>query len=143
MPPGKDMDSYSTTFRSGLWRLHYRFSKVGYARWFTDFMPLLHDTKHDVLQERDNNSWYLVYLGTRPGARRRGLARALVEHITEKADEQQVPVYLESSKAMNVPIYTKFGFETATRVHMGERVQSEERVPLDIMVREPQPVKCE
>jgi len=140
MPPGKDMDSYSTTLRSGLWRLHYRLSRVGHARFFTDFMPLLHDTKHNVLQDRDSNSWYLVYLGTRPGARRRGLARALVEDVMVQADEQGVPVYLESSKAMNVPIYSKFGFVCKARIQMGERVAGTERVPLDIMVREP---KCE
>ena len=33
------MDSPITTFRSGLWRLHYRLSRVGHRRFFSDFMP--------------------------------------------------------------------------------------------------------
>ena len=35
-----------------------------------------------VLAEREAQSWYLVYLGTRPEARGKGYARKLVEHIT-------------------------------------------------------------
>ena len=35
-----------------------------------------------VLGEREPQSWYLVYLGTRPDARGKGYARKLVEHIT-------------------------------------------------------------
>lgn len=106
-------------------------------------MPLLHDTKREVLGERDEEAWYLVYLGTRPEARRRGLARALVEDGIGMADEQGVPMYLESSKAMNVPIYEKFGFSIKTRVEIGARLGDKERVPLDIMVREPLACKVE
>jgi ribosomal protein S18 acetylase RimI-like enzyme len=136
MPPGKDTDSHLTTFRSGLWRLHYRLSKIGHRRWFNDFMPLLHDTKHHVLGDRDSDSWYLVYLGTKPDARRKGLARALIEDVTSKADLDGLPVYLESSKESNVQIYEKFGFEERTKIWMGGKENSDS-VPLNIMVREP------
>ena len=33
-----------------------------------------------MLQERDEQSLYLVYIGTKPGARGKGYARALIEH---------------------------------------------------------------
>ncbi|KAF2671590.1 hypothetical protein BT63DRAFT_422128 [Microthyrium microscopicum] len=137
MPPGKDMDSLSTTLRSGIWRLHYRLSKIGKFRFFNDFMPLLHDTKHNVLGAQDNNSWYLVYLGTRPEARRKGYARALIEDVMVTADQQGVPMYLESSKEVNVGIYEKFGFEEKTRIWMGGE-GNDGSVPLDIMVRQAQ-----
>jgi GNAT superfamily N-acetyltransferase len=136
MPPGKDTDSHLTTFRSGLWRLHYRLSKIGHRRWFNDFMPLLHNTKHRVLGERDSNSWYLVYLGTKPEARRKGFARALIRDVTELADVDHLPVYLESSKECNVHIYEKFGFDERTTIWMGGR-GNPDAVPLNIMVREP------
>ena len=35
-----------------------------------------------VLADREPQSWYLVYLGTRPDARGKGYARKLVEYIT-------------------------------------------------------------
>ena len=50
------MDDYLTIFRSGMWRLNYQLSWEGQKRFFSEFLPLLHDTKAQVLGERDNNS---------------------------------------------------------------------------------------
>jgi GNAT superfamily N-acetyltransferase len=138
LPPGRDADSLRTFLRSGLWRLRWwRLSPEGRARFFDRFMPLLHDTKRRVLgARRDADSWYLVYLGTRPAARRMGYARALIEHVTRVADRDAKPCYLESSKAMNVDIYCKFGFEPRDRVVL-EQPTGLPDVPLEIMVREP------
>jgi ribosomal protein S18 acetylase RimI-like enzyme len=80
MPPGKNMDDWWTILRSGLWRLYFKLSREGKARFYGEFLPLLHTTKHEVLQERDDNSLYLVYIGTKPSARGKGYARALIEH---------------------------------------------------------------
>src|ERR1700759_5436172 len=97
MPPGKNMDGLLTVLRSGMWRLNYQLSREGRERFFNEFLPVLHDTKEAVLGERDNDSWYLVYLGTRPEARGKGYARKLVEHVTKQADREGLPCYLESS----------------------------------------------
>ena len=80
MPPGKNMDDWFTIFRSGLWRLYYKLSREGKARFYSEFLPLLHRTKEEVLGNRDDQSLYLVYIGTKPGARGKGYARALIEH---------------------------------------------------------------
>jgi GNAT superfamily N-acetyltransferase len=135
MPPGANGDSFSTLLRSGMWKLQFLMSREGRERWFKYFMPTLHDIKHETLGARDDDSWYLVYLGTRPEARRKGYARAVIEDVTRKADVEGRPVYLESSKAMNVPIYEKFGFEKRTRMEMPETDGT--TIPLEIMVREP------
>ena len=82
MPPGRNMDDMYTILRSGMWRLSYKLSKEGKTRFFTEFLPLLHDVKTLVLGERDNDSWYLVYLGTKKASRGQGLAKKLVEKIT-------------------------------------------------------------
>lgn len=134
MPPGKNMDDYLTMFRSGMWRLYYRLSAEGKKRFFTEFLPLLHDTKHAVLGEHDDDSWYLVYIGTRPSSRGRGYARKLIEHVTRKADRDGKLCYLESSNAINPAIYRKLGFEERRKVHLQ---RAEKDVELDIMVREP------
>jgi hypothetical protein len=84
MPPGKNMDDFSTMIRCGFWRLKWRYSAIGRARFFDEFLPLLHVTKEEVMKERDASSWYLVYLGTKSAARGRGLAGMLVRHVTEK-----------------------------------------------------------
>ena len=134
MPPGKNMDDYLTMFRSGMWRLNYRLSAEGKKRFFTEFLPLLHDTKHAVLGEHDDDSWYLVYIGTRPPSRGKGYARKLIEHVTRKADRDGKLCYLESSNPINPAIYRKLGFEERRKVHLQ---RAEKDVELDIMVREP------
>lgn len=138
MPPGNNMDDFLTIFRSGMWRLQYRLSAEGKRRFFSEFLPLLHDTKHATLGDKDDESWYLVYIGTRPSGRGKGHARKLIEHVTEQADCEGRPVYLESSNAANPPIYRKFGFETKRTVHLQ---RAEANVELDIMVREPRAEK--
>jgi ribosomal protein S18 acetylase RimI-like enzyme len=134
MPPGKNMDDFLTILRSGMWRLNYRLSPEGKRRFFTEFLPLLHDTKHATLGARDDSSWYLVYIGARPSGRGKGHARKLVEHVTAQADRDGQPVYLESSNEANPPIYRKFGFEVKRTIHLQ---RAERNVVLDIMVREP------
>ncbi len=84
MPPGTNMDDILTILRSGMWRLNYQLSREGKARFFDEFLPLLHDTKHEIMGDRDSSSWYLVYIGAREAARGKGCARRLINYVTEK-----------------------------------------------------------
>lgn len=79
MPPGKEIDDWYTVLRSGMWRLYFQLSSEGRQRYYNELLPLLHDTKAEVLGERDENAYYLVYLGTKPHARGRGYARKLLQ----------------------------------------------------------------
>jgi GNAT superfamily N-acetyltransferase len=84
MPPGNNMDDWWTILRSGMWRLYYKLSSEGRKRFYKEFLPLLHHTKEGVLGARDNDSYYLVYLGSKPSARGKGYAKKLVEHMTSQ-----------------------------------------------------------
>ncbi|KAH9827920.1 Acetyltransferase (GNAT) [Teratosphaeria destructans] len=139
MPPGNNMDDIVTILRSGMWRLNWQLSKEGRKRFFNEFLPLLGDTKTQVLAERDLDSYYLVYLGTRPSARGKGYAKRVVSYITRKADAEARACYLESSSAVNRMIYGKMGFELKKVIYLQ---RAEENVELDIMVREPVQVKA-
>lgn len=55
------------------------------------YMWLIFYYRTEVLGERDANSWYLVYLGTRPDARGRGYARKLVEYVTSQVPSPRFP----------------------------------------------------
>ncbi|KAI7239899.1 hypothetical protein KC330_g1622 [Hortaea werneckii] len=135
MPPGKNMDDYLTILRSGLWRLKYQLSPEGQKRFFSEFLPLLHTTKTQVLgPEGDEASYYLVYLGTRPSGRGKGYARQVVEYVTARADRERRKCYLESSHVVNREMYRKWGFEVRKNVYLQ---RGREHVELDIMVREP------
>ena len=129
------MDDTLTLFRSGLWRLFYQLSSEGRKRFYSEFLSLLHDTKARVLgPEKDNDSWYLVYIGTLPSGRGRGYARKVIEYVTEKADQKGQVCYLESSHEVNRIIYGKLGFQTKRMIYLQ---RADEVVGLDIMVREP------
>lgn len=45
---------------------------------------VLHDTKMSVLGDRDDEAWYLLYLGTKPGARGKGYAKKLLEFMIQR-----------------------------------------------------------
>lgn len=134
MPPGNNMDDYLTIFRSGMWRLNFSLSVEGKSRFFTEFLPLLHDTKAQILAERDDHSWYLVYIGTKPSGRGKGYARKVIDYVTQMADAEGRACYLESSNFVNRKIYGKMGFELRKNIYLQ---REREHVELDIMVREP------
>ena len=133
------MDDLLTIIRSGMWRLNYLLSREGKKRFFSEFLPLLHDTKAQVMNIRDNDSWYLVYLGTRPSGRGKGYARKVVEFVTRQADVEGRACYLESSNEVNRRIYGKLGFELVKNIYLQ---RAERHVELDIMVREPVQLKA-
>jgi len=135
MPPGKNMDDLWTILRSGMWRLWYKLSREGKKRFYDEFLPLLHHTKHDVMGERDDDSYYLVYIGSKPSARGKGYAKKLIEHMLDRADAENKATYLESSAHNNIGYYTRFGFTEAIDIKLN---RGAEPVKLHIMVREPQ-----
>ena len=64
----------------------------------------------------ETKHWYLSFIGTRPEARGKGLASALITEITETCDKDKIPAYLESSNPENVALYEKHGFEVTGEV---------------------------
>ncbi|KAK1522146.1 acetyltransferase [Colletotrichum costaricense] len=134
MPPGKDTDGWLTILRSGLWRLYFQLSVEARRRYYNELLPLLHDTKLEVMGERDNDCYYLVYLGTKPNARGKGYAKKLLNDMIERADAENRAVYLESSSLSNNEYYLKYGFEFKREIRM---TRGDTPVSLFIMVREP------
>ncbi|RYP10307.1 hypothetical protein DL765_008161 [Monosporascus sp. GIB2] len=142
--PGQNTDEWMTTLRSGMWRLPWQLSAEGRRRYYGELMPLLHDTKREVLgPAREEDCYYLVYLGTRPSGRGRGYARKLIEQMAARADAEGRAMYLESSSAKNNLYYKKFGFEVKKDIHLGisgdggSQMTAPPAVTLTIMVREP------
>lgn len=54
--------------------------------------------------------WSLALIGADPAAQGQGQGAALLRSGLAKADTAGLPVYLESSKASNLPFYEHFGF---------------------------------
>lgn len=87
--------------------LHPLFAEVYGARAPTvaDFLETVEEHHPD-----DPQHWYLSLLGTRPQARRRGLARAVLSPVLAACDTTGAPAYLEASDRANLAFYRGFGF---------------------------------
>jgi ribosomal protein S18 acetylase RimI-like enzyme len=76
--------------------------------------PLLRIPQQDRLFGRhipDEPHYHLVFIGCRKSAQGQGLGSVLLKQGTRICDEQGMPAYLESSNALNVPLYQRHGFE--------------------------------
>jgi ribosomal protein S18 acetylase RimI-like enzyme len=54
--------------------------------------------------------WYLEVLGVEPACQHRGVGTSLTRHGLERAYEDRVDAFLETSVASNVPYYQHLGF---------------------------------
>ncbi len=54
--------------------------------------------------------WYLMVIGVAPEGRGRGLGRALIQPMLDRADAAGVPCYLETAQPGNVAFYEHLGF---------------------------------
>ncbi|KAL4971017.1 GNAT family N-acetyltransferase [Aspergillus stella-maris] len=78
-----------------------------YKQW-----KVLQGQKHDVIWSDERGYYFCNVIAVRDEMRGQGLGRRLVEAVTERADEEGLACYLESSKGMpNLRIYEKLGFE--------------------------------
>ena len=106
---GPDLRSLSAEQmrRSGLDRVEEHLSETGRARFESAFGRV------DPILERaaPGPRWYLGVLAVAPEAQGRGLGGALMRPILERADRDGLPTTLETTKATNVEIYRRYGFE--------------------------------
>ncbi|EJD50830.1 hypothetical protein AURDEDRAFT_150014 [Auricularia subglabra TFB-10046 SS5] len=78
------------------------------------FWELNYETTCNVVLDRvlpkdkHHSMWHLQILGTRVAAQRRGVARALIDHVSELATNESMR--LETFTELNVKIYEKLGF---------------------------------
>jgi GNAT superfamily N-acetyltransferase len=78
-----------------------------------DRAPLFRDAVMEAAKHSPQEPhWYLAVIGADPAAQGRGHGSALLRSGLAKADAAGLPVYLESSKPDNLPVYQHFGFQT-------------------------------
>jgi len=89
-----------------------------------------------IVQEgypKDKPFYYLFVIGTSKKGRGKGLSSILMNTILEQADQNKIPVYLETANVNNVPIYNKKGFKTYREIP----VVGEKPITLNLMSRVP------
>jgi ribosomal protein S18 acetylase RimI-like enzyme len=63
-----------------------------------------------VATRPEPDHWYLNAIAAKRGQRARGLGARLLEPMLQRADGEQIPIYLESSNARNLTFYYRYGF---------------------------------
>jgi GNAT superfamily N-acetyltransferase len=74
----------------------------------------------DVIEKRHPHEphWYLQAIGTDPAKQGKGFGGVVMRRQLANADAQGLPAYLESSKEVNIPIYSSFGFEVTGEIKL-------------------------
>lgn len=76
--------------------------------------------KMEAFHPKDDDCWYLAFIGVDPGHQNKGLGSALMKHMTAKLDEGNCLGYLESSNPMNVSLYQRHGFEIVGEIQAAD-----------------------
>ena len=71
--------------------------------------------KFDKLLPRQPH-WYVLVLGVHPDHQGKGLGGVLLRQVLQRADDERVAVYLESSNPKNLDFYRKYGFEVTEKI---------------------------
>jgi GNAT superfamily N-acetyltransferase len=75
--------------------------------------------------------WHLPLIGVDPMSQGRGYGSALLRHVVEGCDRQQILAYLEATSPRNMRLYARHGFEVLGTIQVGTSP------PLYPMVRTP------
>jgi len=96
------------------------------------FLPIVNhaDKTHNSIMT--NRHWYLWLLGVEPESQGQGIGGSLIKPVLDKADAENIPVYLETETAENVVFYEKRGFEVVREDSIAEG-----NVTLWAMLRKP------
>ena len=113
LPPGKDLGRWSV-FRSGfaLPRFAIRLPASDRKRMMRVLRQL--DTRKKALIAEPH--WYLAAVGVDPAWQGEGLGSRLVLSGIRRAEEANVPVYLETETEGNVGFYEHLGFDVIEQV---------------------------
>jgi GNAT superfamily N-acetyltransferase len=71
--------------------------------------------KFDKIRPRQPH-WYVLILGVHPDHQGKGLGGELLRQVLQRAEEDRVAVYLESSNPRNLDFYRKYGFEVIEEI---------------------------
>jgi ribosomal protein S18 acetylase RimI-like enzyme len=93
---------------------------------------MLREFEESHKQTMPDPHWYLMALGVDPEHQRRGHGGTLVRNGIQRADDDAMPIYLETETDANVTFYETLGFEVLDEVTI-EAID----LPFSLMLRRP------
>ena len=108
LPPGHTKISLWEYIQSGFLMTPFKLGFRNYIR-SMDCERFVADTQERLMKLRPH--YYLWGLAVDPNRKTKGIGSALMRPVLEKADAENMPVYLETHDERNVSYYMKHGFE--------------------------------
>ena len=129
LPPGHTKISIWEYIQNGFLLNPFKLGFRNYVR-SMECENFVANTHEKLMQNRPH--FYLWGLAVDPAQKAKGIGTALMRPVLEKADAENLPVYLETHDEKNVPYYQKFGFEMIHKTSIPKY-----KLPIWCMVREP------
>jgi GNAT superfamily N-acetyltransferase len=121
LPPGKSVDNPWTLIPAGLFSVLWRLGIKGCWRMLGEYEPATGAVRRKALGVNfQTNFYYLFFVATREDGRGRGLSTALIKRLQERAQEEDLPVWLEATTEYSSRVYAKLGFERVETVVLGK-----------------------
>jgi len=108
--PGSTHMTPRRMFRAGMFAAPFRFG----LRDFKAFGAFVGHTDKVHREAVPEPHYYLLTLGVAPFAQGTGAGGRLLRDMLGRADRDRKPVYLETQRPENIPIYERFGFNVVS-----------------------------
>ncbi len=82
---------------------------------FLEVVSLIDRVRHKVMTSK---YWYLWALGVEPAYQGQGIGGLLLQPILKRADDTDIPCYLETETERNIKFYQKHGFYVVHEEHI-------------------------
>jgi len=112
--PGATHMTPGRMFRAGMFAAPYRFG----IRDFKAFGAFVSHTDKIHRETLPEAHYYLLTLGVDPSSQGTGAGARLVRDMLKRADQERRPIYLETQRPENVPIYERLGFHVASNTEV-------------------------
>ena len=107
LPPKRARLHSLSLARAGLWLMPFKAGLGAFSRFLTMWRTLEERHKLDVPPQH----WYVWLLGVDPPRQGQGVGSTLLRSITARADRDEVPCYLDTTRERNLTFYRRHGFE--------------------------------
>ena len=121
IPPGRSIDNLQTYWAAGLHQVLFKLGVVGVKKMLWDYQGQANSAKKEELYARGwKEFYYLFFISTKEDCRGKGLGAVLVKRFQEKARNEGLPIWLESTTKGSMRLYKRLGFETKREIVLGE-----------------------